>query len=67
MNLFRRVVRHEDGERGQAAVEYAIMTSYMLVAGVLTTPVLMKFAPEMLNAFQIYLDGFYLVFSLPFP
>ena len=55
------------GQEGQAAVEYAISASYLLVATLLATPFIVKFAPEMLNAFQIYVDGFYFCFSLPFP
>lgn len=54
-------------ERGQAAVEYAIMSAYLLTAGVVAYPLLLRFAPNMINALQIYVDGFYFVFSLPIP
>ena len=54
-------------DSGQAAVEYAVMTSYLLVAGLGLGAGLLSFAPEMLNAFQIYIDGFYLCLSVPLP
>ena len=54
-------------ERGQAATEYAIMSAYLLAAGLVASPFIMRFMPEMLNSFQIYVDGFYFVFSLPIP
>lgn len=56
-----------DDESAQAAVEYALMTSYLLVVVLLGTPFLMAFAPEMLNALQIYMDGFYFSLALPIP
>lgn len=62
--LYRRLL---GDEQGQAAVEYAISTAYLLVLTTVGTPFLLKFAPEMLNALQIYVDGFYFCFSLPFP
>ncbi len=43
------------------------MSAYLLVGGLLASPFVMRFLPEMLNAFQIYVDGFYFVFSLPIP
>ena len=64
--LWRKLKRIRE-EGGQAAVEYAVMSTYMLLAVAGATPVLMKFAPEMLDALQIYVDGFYFVFSLPIP
>ena len=64
MSFFERLRREE---RGQAAVEYAVMSAYMLAAGLVASPFVMKFAPEMLNALQIYIDGFYFALALPFP
>ena len=63
-NTIWRLVRRESG---QAATEYAIMSAYLLVGGLLASPFIVRFMPEMLNAFQIYVDGFYFVFSLPIP
>lgn len=59
-----RLHRERDG---QAAVEYAVMTFYLLVGTAVAAPFIMKFAPDMLNALQIYMDGFYFTLSLPFP
>jgi hypothetical protein len=54
-------------ERGQAAVEYAVMTGSLLLTTALAAPFILKFAPDMINALQIYVNGFYFVLSLPFP
>jgi len=55
------------GQRGQALVETGILLSTLLgflaVGGVW----LMHTHPEMLNALDIYVRGFYFVLSLPFP
>ncbi|MDF1562504.1 MAG: hypothetical protein P1V51_05650 [Deltaproteobacteria bacterium] len=67
MKTIRKLLSRLSSERGQAATEYAIMSAYLLAAGLVASPFVMRFMPEMLNAFQIYVDGFYFVFSLPIP
>lgn len=54
-------------QRGQAAVEYVVMTASLLLTTALAAPFILKFAPDMINALQIYVNGFYFVLSLPFP
>lgn len=54
-------------DQGQAMTEYAVMSAYLLVAGLVSAPFVMRFAPEMLNALQIYMDGFYFSLALPLP
>jgi len=66
-HLLGRLLASFRQERGQAATEYAIMSAYLLAGGLVASPFIMRFMPEMLNAFQIYVDGFYFVFSLPIP
>ena len=56
-----------DGQSGQAAVEYAMSTVVLVTAGLVALPVVQRFAPDMLNALQIYVDGFYFSLALPFP
>ena len=65
--LVTRTLARLREESGQAATEYAIMSAMMLASGLVASPFIMRFMPEMLNAFQIYVDGFYFVFSLPIP
>lgn len=67
-DLLRRIVgRLHEEETGQAAMEYAIMSVYLLVFVTVSAPWVMRFAPEMLNALQIYMDGFYITLALPLP
>lgn len=49
--------------RGQAMAETTLLTVLLLGWG----GALMYFFPDSLNALQIYMDGFYFVFSLPLP
>lgn len=65
--LWRTLKKLGRDEGGQAMLEYAITSSYLLIGLTASIPFIMRFAPEMLNAFQIYVDGFYFVFSLPIP
>lgn len=68
MTWLQQVVRQRvGGERGQAAIEYAVSTFYLAAVGLAAAPAVMHFMPDMMNALQIYLDGFYFVFSLPIP
>ncbi len=59
--------RAHRAQAGQAAVEYAVMTASLLLTTALAAPFILKFAPDMINALQIYMNGFYFVLSLPFP
>lgn len=63
----RLLARLHSEESGQAAMEYAITSAYLLVFVTASAPWVMRFAPEMLNALQIYMDGFYFTYALPFP
>jgi hypothetical protein len=63
----RLLRRLRDEESGQAAMEYAIMSAYLLVFVGAASPWVIRFAPEMLNALQIYMDGFYFTLALPLP
>ena len=68
--MLRRIIAKlstEQNESGQAAIEYAVSTFYLVAVGVAAAPVAMHFMPDMMNALQIYLDGFYFIFSLPIP
>ena len=49
-------------------VEYALINA-LLIGGILvsTTGTIVFFLPDMMNAFQIYLNGIYLILSLPIP
>ncbi len=70
IQLARRCMRSRPTsaeESGQAAVEYAIMSMWLLLGVGAAYPFLMAFAPEMMNALQIYVDGFYFCLALPIP
>ena len=49
--------------RGQALTETVLLTVLLIGWG----GALMYFFPDSLNALQIYIDGFYFVFSMPIP
>ena len=55
------------GEKGQALVETGLLLSTLLGGLAVGGVWLMKTHPEMLNALDIYVRGFYFVLSLPFP
>jgi hypothetical protein len=55
------------GERGQALVEQGVLLATLLGGLAVGGVWLMKTHPEMLNALDIYVRGFYFVLSLPFP
>ena len=62
MNGLRRRVSG-DGELGQAMTEFSLIAAALLVG----VGGLAMFLPDMLNAFQIYLDSHYYVLSMPIP
>lgn len=66
-SIIGSLLRGREGEAGQAGVEYAISTVVLVTAGLVALPVVQRFAPDMLNALQIYVDGFYFSLALPFP
>jgi hypothetical protein len=49
--------------RGQAMTETALLTVLLIGWG----GAMMFFFPDSFNALQIYMDGFYFVFSMPVP
>ena len=54
-------VRARRSERGQNMTEVALLTSVLLIG----IGGLMVFAPDALQAFTIYIQGFYLILGLP--
>ncbi len=50
--------------KGQALVEYAVVTSLLLGFGAV---VLTQCVPALVGGLDAYLHGFYFVLSLPFP
>ncbi len=59
MNTWRRLL---GGRRAQAMSEYVLLLSALFFAGGYA---IMNWAPDALNAYQIYLDGFYLAIGYP--
>ena len=56
-----------EAQSGQALTESSILLA-TLVAGLLFGGALLtRYHPEMMNALDIYLRGFYFTYSLPFP
>jgi hypothetical protein len=54
------------GQKGQAMTETALLTFLILALGV-GGDWLMKTHPDMLNAINVHVRGFYFTLSLPFP
>ena len=52
------------GESGQAAPEYALITFLLVFGG---GAALVMFGPTAVNAYNIYIHGFYFVLGLPIP
>ncbi|MCG3172040.1 MAG: hypothetical protein GMKNLPBB_00185 [Myxococcota bacterium] len=62
--MWKRLLGRKGVRRGQAMSEYIIMTFALLFGvGLIGS----KFLPTMLKAYQIYIDGFMMILSLPFP
>lgn len=59
LRFFRR--RFFGRDSGQAATEYALIVGLMLFA----TPVLLNWAPDMFEAMNIYIYGFYYIVGTP--
>ncbi|MFN7132769.1 MAG: hypothetical protein ACK4N5_11860 [Myxococcales bacterium] len=51
-------------ESGQAMAEYSMISFYLILG---TGGCLFVWIPSMLNAYQVYIQGFYLVLGLPVP
>ena len=62
--LRQRLRRFRRRSRGQALIEYAIITFFVLMAA---GGVAFAFLPQMINAYQVYFDSFYFVLNLPIP
>ena len=54
-------------ERGQALVEEGLLLTALLSAGAAGTVWLAKTNPDLLNALDVHVRGFYFLLSLPFP
>ncbi|NOZ87090.1 MAG: hypothetical protein GXP49_12650 [Deltaproteobacteria bacterium] len=52
------------GEKGQSMVEYTLITFFLLIAA---GGVAFAFLPDMLSAYQDYIDSFSFVLNLPIP
>lgn len=52
------------GDDGQAMAEYAIVTAGLMGGMALMT---FQILPDFIEAFQIYLNGFYFLLNLPIP
>ena len=63
----RRRPRWRMGEKGQALVEQGILLATLLGGLAVGGVWLMKTHPQMLNAINIQVRGYYFVLSLPFP
>ena len=57
----------ERGEKGQALTETSILLATLLGGMAVGGVWLMKRHPDMLNAIDIHVRGFYFTLSLPFP
>lgn len=67
MKLFARWKKlWRAGQRGQAVTETALLMFLIFVLGI-ATDWLMRSHPQMLNAIDTHVRGFYFVLSLPFP
>jgi len=55
------------GQKGQAVVEQGILLATLLGGMAVGGVWLMKTHPQMLNAFNIEVRGYYFALSLPFP
>jgi len=63
-NVRRRARRARRRTGGQAMIEYAIVTMFILMAA---GGVAFAFLPELIDAYQVYFDSFYFVLNLPVP
>ena len=63
----RRIRRlWSSGEQGQAVTETALLC-FLLVCGAFGADTILRRQPMMLDAIHLYVRGFYLALSLPFP
>jgi hypothetical protein len=62
---FARAARGTIAQRGQAMTESALVLAALLGALGVTGVTLVRFYPDSLAAFTIYLRGFYIILSYP--
>jgi hypothetical protein len=62
---WRRLVA--SGQSGQAVVESSVLLASLLGGLGVGFGVLLHYHPDMMNVLNIYMQGFYFTFSLPFP
>ena len=60
----RSVRRCRGTSRGQALIEYVLITFAILMAA---GGVAFAYLPEMIDAYQVYFDSHYFVLNLPIP
>ncbi len=61
----RRMLRAPSGQRGQAMTESTLILAAMLGGIGLTGVTLLRFYPDSLAAFSVYVRGFYIVLGYP--
>jgi hypothetical protein len=62
---WRRMVRA--GQSGQAVTESGVLLAALVAGLFFGGAILNRFHPDMMNALDIYMKGFYFTLSLPFP
>ncbi len=64
VRLLGRLARALAGEEGQAATEYAVTTGALMLG---TGTGLLVFLPKAFEAYQKYINTFYLTIGMPLP
>lgn len=59
-----RRLRHRKGERGQAMLEYSLITHFFMLAGGVSALIIL---PSMMNALNNYLQNIYFMLNLALP
>lgn len=65
MRLLDRVFRGVSGQRGQAMAESSLIMAALVGAIGVTGVTLLRFYPDSLAAFSIYVRGFYIILGYP--
>lgn len=65
MRLLDRVFRRASGQRGQAMAESSLIMAALVGAIGVTGVTLLRFYPDSLAAFSIYVRGFYIILGYP--
>lgn len=55
------------GQSGQAMVESSVLLATLLGGLAVGAGLLVRYHPQMMNVLNIYMQGFYFTYSLPFP